>query len=55
MSASTTATIGLLPTFTLIEGIIANLVAEMGESAVERVKHAFKLREEIGFYWQPNK
>lgn len=42
----------LVPTLALIEGIVSHLVAEIGESAVERVKEAFKKREELGLYWQ---
>jgi DNA-binding MurR/RpiR family transcriptional regulator len=44
----------LVPTLTLIEGLISYVVAEIGESAVERVKEAFKKREELGVYWRPN-
>jgi DNA-binding MurR/RpiR family transcriptional regulator len=42
----------LVPTLALIEGIISYLVAEIGESAVDRVKEAFKKREELGIYWR---
>lgn len=45
----------LVPTLALIEGIISYLVADIGESAVERVKEAFKKREELGLYWREGK
>lgn len=45
----------LVPTLALIEGIVSYLVAEIGESAVERVKEAFKRREELGLYWDGSK
>jgi len=42
----------LVPTLAVVEGIVACLVAEIGESAVTRVQDAFKKREELGMYWQ---
>lgn len=44
----------LVPTLALIEGLVSYVVAEIGESAVERVKEAFKKREELGVYWKAN-
>lgn len=51
-SAGTSFYQTLVPTLALIEGIAAHLVAEIGESAVERVREAFRKREELGVYWR---
>lgn len=42
----------LVPTLALFEGLIAYLVAEVGEEAVKRVEREFKRRDDLGMYWR---
>jgi hypothetical protein len=42
----------LVPTFSVFEGLLSNMVAELGKEAVNRVSANFKRKEELGMYWK---
>ncbi|MBB5215597.1 MurR/RpiR family transcriptional regulator [Parapusillimonas granuli] len=42
----------LVPTFAVFEGLLSNLVAEIGKEAVSRVSAKFRRKEELGLYWK---
>lgn len=42
----------LVPTFSVFEGLLSTLVAEIGEEAVNKVSATFKRKEELGMYWR---
>lgn len=51
-TASTNFYQTLVPTFSVFEGLLSNLVAELGKEAVNRVSAKFKRKEELGMYWK---